>query len=184
MADTSTVPATEPGWVRVARWLISSGVGVAAFMTLGAIVMIASDVVGRHLLNRPMVGVIESVSFWVMPAVAMLAVGHAAMTNDQIRVTLLIEGMPPAQAKIIDIAAEVIVMATAGWLAWLSWGNLLQAITRNSHAIGMPLFVYWPAFLFSVVGMVLLVVGCLLRIRTVLTEPYDPTETPEVIDEY
>jgi TRAP-type C4-dicarboxylate transport system permease small subunit len=185
MADSSTTLAQtkEPEWVRVSRWLITSGVAVAAFMLLGAIVMIASDVIGRHLFHRPMVGVIESVSFWVMPAVAMLALGHAAMTNDQIRVTLLIEGMPSGQARIVDIVTEVIVAATALWLAWLSWAGLLQAVKLNSHAIGMDLFVYWPAFLFSVIGMLLLVLGCVLRIRTVLTEPYDPTDTPQVTDE-
>jgi TRAP-type C4-dicarboxylate transport system permease small subunit len=141
--------------------------GALAALTVAAIfVLMIGASVGRLLQWR--VGWVNDVVSWLCAAAAFLAMAQAFRHGDFVRVTLLLEKLPPAARR----GAEVLSLATAtlsiGYLAWWAARYTWESYTFNDIANNMVAIPMWIPQLSFVVGAVLFLVAVLDELVAVL----------------
>ncbi|XWN34397.1 MAG: TRAP transporter small permease [Devosia sp.] len=117
--------------------------GLALMVMMGATVV---DVVGRHLFNAPLSGVVEVVEF-TMVWCTFAGIAAAAFLGAHIAVDLIDTVAGPALSAAVHVVAGLCATGVMGVLAWLSWRELLDAIDWGDTTVdlGIPHTFYWTA---------------------------------------
>ena len=128
--------ALEKGIRKTENILISIGM-VMLFMLM---VLGASDVIGRYVFNRPILGTLE-VGQILMAGVVLLGWAYTQAKRGHIRVELVTTHYPPRIRAILDFVSSLLALALFSLIAWQS---VLTAILRWQrqelvHIIDIPL---------------------------------------------
>ncbi len=106
--------------------LYASAAALAALAVLLIFVLMIAASVGRLLEWR--VGWVNDVVSWLCAAAAFLAMAHAFKFGDFVRVTLLLEQLPPRLRRAFEVCALAVAALAIGYLAfwaarytWESW---------------------------------------------------------------
>ncbi|MGM7668023.1 TRAP transporter small permease subunit [Microbacterium sp. A93] len=184
MPNTTTLIVTGvdlntpvPRWVRAFERLGRWGAAIAGVVCAIMAVTILADVAGRYFWNHPITGTLEMVTYWWMPAVALLALGAAEIRNEHIRVTILGEGAAPWLRRIIEIVASGLTFAVIVWMCYLAVLELLHSLEVGEKAQIAPWIILWPSRLVVVVAFVLYAFAIIARAyRTVRQLEADPED--------
>jgi C4-dicarboxylate transporter DctQ subunit len=148
--------------------------GWLAAACIGAILaLIVAEVLSRNLFNYS-IDFAWEFSAYFMGAAFMLGAGYALRAGAQIRVNLLLENLPRALARAVDLFATLVGIAVAVYLtyaladmAWLSW-------TRNSRSVQPSDLPLWIPQASLFVGALLLTLQTAARLGRLLRgEPGD-----------
>lgn len=137
-----------------------AGALAAACVFLIFVLMIVGGV-GRQL-NLQVSGVNDIVA-WLCAAASFFAMAHAFRHGDFVRVTLLLEALPPRARHALDAVCLGVATLAVGYLTW--WATLFTWESRefNEMAMGLVVIPIWiPQSTF--------VLGCWLLLTTVLDE--------------
>lgn len=130
---------------------VEAGVSAALVLVAGIaicamLVMINADVFGRLLLNKPLVGTIEIVTYYFMVAVIFLPLISVQRQRKQIAVDLLVSMLPSRVRHALD---ALMLAATAAFFVVFAWRAGREAMRathiRETQSITFYELPVWPA---------------------------------------
>ena len=161
--------------------LFSLAAHLAGLFMIGTLLAVLASIVGRFVPALDFPGV-DAYAGYCMATAAFLALAPTLRRGEHIRVTLVINHLPPALHRLLDIVCHLIALVMAGALAWYSIRLVLQSreffdvstgldatplwIPQIGMAVGTSLFAL--AFLFD---LILLIAGRQLREEAMDGEP-------------
>ncbi|WP_366657974.1 TRAP transporter small permease [Fodinicurvata sp. EGI_FJ10296] len=146
---------------RVAVWL------GAVFMALIAILML-SEIGTRYLAGRSL-GVTWELATYSMAAVIFLGAADTLRAGGHVRVSVLLETVPPAVARAVDIVATTIGLVIVGYILMGSWDFVFNAFVRDTRSFEPTRVLLWIPQSVVVIGMALLLLQLAGRLCRLLT---------------
>lgn len=129
---------------------ILSGCGVAAGFIAGLCLLlmlglIMLDVSCKYLLNRPITGTLEIVSYYFMPVAVYLALPYVERSGAHISVPLVTDLLP---RRLRDKLAVLVALFSAAYLLAVAWacGQKAAALMHSGEEVGLIYFdlIVWP----------------------------------------
>src|SRR5262249_3789481 len=132
---------------------------LAGLFVLAILVMM----IGQSILREFGVptGPVNDVVAWSCAAAAFLAMAHTFRHGDFVRVTLLLESMPPARRRRFEIACLAVATLAVGFLAWSVIRFVHESWAFHDVAGGQVAIPIWIPQSSFVGGAVLLFVALL-----------------------
>jgi TRAP-type C4-dicarboxylate transport system permease small subunit len=142
----------------------------AAYLAAACVLLIMLLMIAQSILREMHVrtGAVNDVVAWLCAAGSFFAMAHAFKHGDFVRVTLLLEKVPDAAKRRIEIAALSIAVLAVGYLMF--WANRFtyESWAFNDIAQGLlPLPMWIPQLSFAL-GSILLFVAVLDELVIVL----------------
>lgn len=134
--------------VVTAAMLIVAGAGLFLMM-----VIVVLNVTLKYLINQPIPGALEMVSFYFMAACAFLPFAYVQKIEHHIVMTLATERMSPAA---LHTLLAIVYLASAAYLALFAWASGVEAfqmtgVGESTSAIYFEILI-WPARWFVPLG--------------------------------
>jgi len=153
-------------WLRTLVVIIS-GIGLLALMFV-----MAGDVLGRYLLNRPIPGAYELVEY-LMAIIVPFSVAYSAAQKCHVGVDILVERLPRRTRAVVDIITEFITIILVGFLIWQGWVGFFEA--QSSSIKSAVLQIPNSPFLLAVpIGFMAFIVFMLTNIFETIREALKP----------
>ena len=157
--------------------LAAAAVGAACLALIPALIL--ADI-GYGLMTRASLTFVWEYAAFLMAAAFFLGLGHTLRTGGHVRVSLVAENLPPRAAWALDVAATVIAMYFAAFVAYA-----MMQFAYSSYASGSvsftptatPLHIPQAALAF---GSILLVLQMAARLVRLLIG--DAPDTPPASD--
>ena len=139
---------------RAIVWL--AGLASAAMMLLTS-----GDALARYLFNAPLIGAYEITEKYLMPASIFLGFSWAYRSGVFIRVTFLIDHLPPVLKQAADYLAWGISLGCSVVFVYATLQQAMRALsdTTSLSTVSVPL---GPAYLIAPIGFFVLCVMMLL----------------------
>ncbi len=151
------------------RWLdrlyLATGAVGACFILLIGVLMISQSVMREWGLRT---GAINDVVSWFCAAAAFFGMAHAFKHGDFVRVTLLLESVPPRVRRLLEITSLLIGSVAVGYLAWWACLFTYESWEFNDMAQGLLALPLWIPQMSFALGSVLLWVAMLDELWIVL----------------
>ena len=139
------------------RWLdrifLAAGAVGAGFIVLICVLMIAQSVMREFGLRT---GAINDVVAWCCAAAAFFSMAHAFKHGDFVRVTLLLESVPPATRRVLEVVSLLVGTVAVSYLAWWACLFTYESWEFNDIAQGLLPIPMWIPQLSFAVGSLLL----------------------------
>jgi len=150
--------------------------GVEAVFTWTAVVVTAvvmllttADAMGRYLFTRPITGAFEITSDYLLVALVFLAAGYAYRTGSFVRVTILIDKVPPRPRLVGHHLAQILSMVVASGLVVAAGRQAWRTLAGNTMSTSLISYPLGPAHVVATLGLLLLalrLIADLPRVRT------------------
>jgi TRAP-type C4-dicarboxylate transport system permease small subunit len=147
--------------------MFGAAAALAALTVLAIFVLMIGASVGRLLEWR--VGWVNDVVSWLCAAAAFLAMAHAFKHGDFVRVTLLLEQLPPALRRSCEVVSLAIAALAIGYLAWWAARYTWESYSFNDIANNMVAIPMWIPQMSFVLGAALFLLAVLDELVVVLT---------------
>ena len=137
------------------RLYVASGAIGAVFVLLICVVMVAQSVLREFGVRT---GAANDVVAWFCAAASFFAMAHAFKHGDFVRVTLLLEKLPPAKRRPMEIVCLMIGVVAIGYLAF--WANKFTYDSYVFHEMAqglLPIPIWIPQSSFALGSLLLLV---------------------------
>lgn len=131
----------------------AAGAVAAAFVALIAVLMIGQSVL-RELGVRT--GAVPDVVAWCCAAAGFFAMAHAFKHGDFVRVTLLLEHVPPRVRRVLELVSLLIGTAAVSYLMWAAISFTYESWAFNDIATGLLPMPLWIPQMGFAIGSVLL----------------------------
>ncbi len=159
---------------------------VGGIATVGLMVNVVLDVIGRFFYNRPLPGTLDLTQFAWMPTLVSLGLGYALLRGEHIRVNLLTAPTGPRTQRIIEIVGMVFTLGTTAMFIYFGAEKATDAMEFGEKAVGTPWLEIWPYRFVIVVGMVGLLLQAFAQLLRAITvkefKPVDEDEAAFVIE--
>lgn len=144
---------SDPFWVRGVERIVTVCSAVAGVMIVLMAINIIVDFTSRKLLNHPLPGTLELVSYVWMPGLSLLALGYAQIRGEQIRVELIADEAKPAVRRVLAIFAEFVAVACVTVLGLLLFQEFIHVLEIHKTASIVRWVPYWPGYLMLVISL-------------------------------
>lgn len=152
---------------RLSRWLAWMA---GAVILLGCAVPVSIDVAARALLGRTLVESFE-ISGYALALCIGLGMGYTVTTKANIRVDILVGGLPRALRLPFDLAASLSLAVTALVFAWYSFDVLQESWRLDARSVStlqtpllIPQTVWWAGFVWFATVAVLTPLNAIMRL--------------------
>ena len=141
---------------RFLDWLyLASGAVGAVFIALIMVLMIAQSVLREFHVRT---GAVNDVVSWFCAAASFFAMAHAFKHGDFVRVNLLLEKLPPAPRRVLEIICLAIGTVSVASLAFWATRFTYDSWAFNEVAQGLlPIPIWIPQASFALGSLLLLV---------------------------
>lgn len=141
MTTSRTDAASGSVWFTRWRALVDALGGAAVVLLLLTVV---ADVTLRFILNHPLPGATEYVSFWYMVAIAFLGLSMAERHGEHIDAPIVFERLSVGVRREFTVISKVLFAATMAVMAWYGWEEAVRQfeIGERAGAAAVPI---WPA---------------------------------------
>lgn len=139
-------------------------IGLSSLFLFVMTLLIACDALGRYLLHRPIIGVLEVTESFLMVGIVFLVMGHVYKIGKHVRVEFLSKYLPPSIIRFLWTGFDLLTFVLYFLIAVRAWEQAHNAWRLNQYtagAVALPLF---PAYLIVVAGTGLLCVRLLVSI--------------------
>jgi TRAP-type C4-dicarboxylate transport system permease small subunit len=143
----------------------AGALGAAAVFAVFALMIVAS--VGRFAGWR--VGGINDIVSWLTAAASFFAMAHAFKHGDFVRVTLLLEKLPPRARHGLEAMSLLVATVAVGYLTWWAARFTWESYAFNDIAGGLIVIPIWIPQMSFVLGAVLLLLAVLDELVIVLS---------------
>lgn len=129
---------------------ISAGIS-RALMVAGCLFLllmmlhVSADVILRFVVNEPIIGTLETVSYYYMVLAVFLPLASVERAGEHIRVDLFVQLMPRWLQLGLYLMGCVIGLAYFGVLAWQGYVDALRSTERLETIMSNFLFYIWPS---------------------------------------
>lgn len=166
-AAMPAVSAARPGALRRTLDALYDGAGIAGAACIAAIcLLMVAQTLGRQL-GVP-TGAINDLVSWLCAAAAFLTMAHSFKHGDFVRVTLLLEQLPPARRRAFEVGCLALAALAIGYLAFWACRFTYQSWEFKEVAQGLWALPIWIPQLSFAFGAVLFLVAVLDELVIVL----------------
>ncbi|WP_054685861.1 TRAP transporter small permease subunit [Microbacterium sp. No. 7] len=160
----------------------SEALGVVAAAALGILMLhVVVDVIGRALWGRPLPATLEIAQYWWMPLLVFLAMAGTQRRDENIRVTLLIEGLPPRARRVADVVGLALLALVTALLLAAQTSDALHAAAIGEASLGSSVPVpIWPVKLLVLLGLAALLAQTVLGIVRALARTDDIVRADDI----
>ncbi|RKQ85125.1 TRAP-type C4-dicarboxylate transport system permease small subunit [Mycolicibacterium mucogenicum 261Sha1.1M5] len=114
------------------------------------------NAVARYFFNAPVMGTLDLIVLYVLPALVWLAVPKLQAGNGQIRATFIVDALGHWPRRVADLVATLVMLVLTVAMLDGAWSEFL---TRNgtyiSGQISMPVGPSWAIVVFGLAGLLL-----------------------------
>lgn len=130
---------------------------------LGAIALLAATA----FVSAQIVGT-DDLAAWSMAGIVFLSLPHTLKAGAHIRVTLLLQALPPRMRAASDLVANAVALCLVAWAAWHCTAFVLESYRTHEMSQGMIVIPIWLPQLSMPIGLVGLLVMLLGRLLNLL----------------
>lgn len=139
--------------LRRAVHVLSRVLGVVAVLViLFMMVATVADVARRYFAGSPIPGVTEAGEVLMVMSV-FLGIAFAESRGAHVRVTIVLEMLPPRVAAIVNSLAMLLVLVLLAWMVWVTTGRAIDAVEVNEVRFGLVKIPVWPGRIAIAVGL-------------------------------
>jgi len=149
--------------LRWARGLVVAIRSAAALLLAGSVVINFANIIGRYFFSVS-ISWAEEIMLFMMIGCVFLGSGAVGWSRRQIRMDAMIGLMPPRARQFIEVAGDMVEIATCFFLAVLSWPvvTMLAELDQRSQAANFPMVIPQAAMPIGFVLMGLLIAAALI----------------------
>ena len=139
-------------WMRLFlnRFFDASGYLAGLFM-IGTLLAVLSSIFGRFIPALEVHGA-DAYAGYCMAASAFLALASTLRRGEHIRVTLILNRLPPAARHGLDLFCHLAALAVSSTLAWFSIHLVRQSLVFNDISTGLDATPLWIPQLGMAIG--------------------------------
>lgn len=163
MSDPSGTPAprmSPAGPVPLPLRIVDRMSDACAVVAAAGVVLLATnialDVLGRMLLNAPVPGTIERTTYWWMPTLALLAFAFTEKRQEHIKVTILLDALPPRMRQIVEGVFGLLATALLFALVYHAWHDAVRSHGFREVTASSPPVSVWPFRFVAVAGIAMI----------------------------
>nr|BBJ04182.1 membrane protein [Marinobacter nauticus] len=145
------------------RWLNAASASLAGLALLAMVFIGALDVVLSRGLNLSVVGARE-ITELLMVAAALLGMALSQQRREHVRVTLLIDRLPPAVQGWLDRFSLLLSMQLMLAISVYGFHSTFQSFQSGEFSPGSLAVPIWPARLALSIGAMLMALECLAQL--------------------
>jgi TRAP-type C4-dicarboxylate transport system permease small subunit len=151
-------------------WMADRLLDVSALLLMAMMLHVCADVGMKYLLNRPIPGTLEIVSYYYMVWAVFLPLALVELTRGAVSVELFFN-LFPRPLQVLCIALVLLLCAvTYGGLARITWLDAMRAWSRNEVVMGPVTVIIWPSRFVLPISFALAGLVCLWHlVRLALT---------------
>ena len=153
----------------IGKWLWGCELALVYTSVLATVVMMlltSADALSRYLLNRPIIGAYEITEKYLMVAAIFLGLSYAYRGGVFIRVTFLVDRLPPPLKLLANYFAHVVSLAFCLVVLVATAGQALRGLKDDTQLSALPILV-GPAYCLVPLGFLALTVIMLVDLTRV-----------------
>jgi TRAP-type C4-dicarboxylate transport system permease small subunit len=162
-------------------WRIENALSlVSATLILFAMLLVSAEVISRKFFNTPIPGQLE-LGELLMPPIIFLAIAYTQSTGGHVRMTVVIDHMPPAWRHVMEIAVKLLAIAVYAVLCFYSAKYAYRTWQFQDVTMSPPYFLIWPSALMVPVGIFLVTLRVYLEVLHLLFPKLLPAGEPGLV---
>jgi TRAP-type C4-dicarboxylate transport system permease small subunit len=128
--------------LRGARGLIVAIRTTAALLLAGSVAINFANIIGRYFFSVSIPWA-EEIMLFLMIGCVFLGSGAVGWSRRQIRMDAMVGLLPPAVRQVLEVAGDIVELATCFFLAVLAWPvvTMLAELDQRSQAANFPLVI-------------------------------------------
>ena len=159
-------------------WRIENALSlVSAAMILFAMLLVSAEVISRKFFNAPIPGQLE-LGELLMPPIIFLAIAYTQSTGGHVRMTIVIDHLPPAWRHATEILVKVLAIAVYAVLCYYSAKFAYRTWEFHDVTMSPPYFVIWPSAIMVPIGIFLVTLRVYLEVLHLLFPKLLPGTEP------
>jgi TRAP-type C4-dicarboxylate transport system permease small subunit len=159
-------------------WRIENALSlVSASMILFAMLLVSAEVISRKFFNMPIPGQLE-LSELLMPPIIFLAIAYTQSTGGHVRVTVVIDHLPPQWRHATEILVKVLAIAVYAVLCFYSAKYAYRTWQFHDVTMSPPYFLIWPSAIVVPIGLFLVTLRVYLEVLHLLFPKLLPGTEP------
>jgi TRAP-type C4-dicarboxylate transport system permease small subunit len=174
----ATLVALAARHVNRIAWRIENGLSlISAAIIMLAMLFVSAEVISRQFFNSPIPGHLE-LSELLMPAIIFLAIAYTQSTGGHVRMTLLIDRLPPGLRRATEIAAKLLSIGVYAVLCFYSAKHAYRAWLFSDVTMSPPYFLVWPSAAMAPIGLLLVALRIYLEVLHLVFPKQLPATEP------
>jgi len=159
-------------------WRVENALSlVSAALILFAMLLVSAEVISRKFFNTPIPGQLE-LGELLMPPIIFLAIAYTQSTGGHVRMTLVIDHMPPAWRHVMEIAVKLLAIAIYAVLFFYSAKYAYRTWQFQDVTMSPPYFLIWPSAAMVPIGIFLVTLRVYLEVLHLLFPKLLPATEP------
>lgn len=159
-------------------WRIENALSlVSAALILFAMLLVSAEVISRKFFNTPIPGQLE-LGELLMPPIIFLAIAYTQSTGGHVRMTIVIDHLPPALRHFMEILVKVLAIAIYTVLCFYSAKYAYRTWQFHDVTMSPPYFIIWPSAIMVPIGIFLVTLRVYLEVLHLLFPKLLPGTEP------
>ncbi len=130
----------------------------SAFLIL-MMVHVTADIVMKLVFNAPIIGTLETVSYYYMVSIVFLPLAFVELRNEHVSVDLIFRNFPPKLQVFVYVMGCALAIAYYGLFCYQTLLDALRATEQRETVMANILFYVWPSRWALPIGSFLLIVA-------------------------
>ena len=173
-----TVLATKAGFLlsKIEHYLTYA----ATALIIGIMVYVCAEVVMRYVFNSPLPGHLEGSELFV-PIIVFFAISYTQSQNGHVGMTVVVESLPPAVRRYVDISTLLLSVLTCAVLSYFSYKFAYNEWAIDDVTMTPPYWRIWPSAAAVPLGYMLIAMRLYLQALHLISPNIYPQD--DVVDE-
>ena len=173
-----TVLATKAGFLlsKIEHYLTYASTA----LIIGIMVYVCAEVVMRYVFNSPLPGHLEGSELFV-PIIVFFAISYTQSQNGHVGMTVVVESLPPAVRRYVDISTLLLSVLTCAVLSYFSYKFAYNEWAIDDVTMTPPYWRIWPSAAAVPLGYMLIAMRLYLQALHLISPNIYPQD--DVVDE-
>ena len=173
-----TILATKAGFLlsRIEHYLTYA----ATALIIGIMLFVCAEVVMRYVFNSPIPGHLEGSELFV-PIIVFLAISYTQSQNGHVGMTVVVESLPPAVRRYVEISTMLLSVLTCAVLSYFSYKFAYNEWAIDDVTMTPPYWRIWPSAAAIPLGYMLIAMRLYLQALHLISPDFYPQD--DVVDE-
>lgn len=126
-------------------WLTDVLLEIAGLLLFVMMLHVCADVGMKYVMNKPIQGTLEIVSYYYMVGAVFLPLAFVELTRSAVSVDLFFDRMPRGAQLACMVGVLGLCAAAYGLLCAITWGDALRSFSRSEVVMGPITVPIWPS---------------------------------------